>query len=49
MGGGVGALSWGPRRGLPRTAGDHSHNVATAAPHALSNLLHTLKAGNLSR
>ncbi|MEV6586537.1 DUF397 domain-containing protein [Streptomyces acidicola] len=28
---------------------DHPHEITTATPHALSNLLHTLKAGGLSR
>ncbi|MFI1730163.1 DUF397 domain-containing protein [Streptomyces acidicola] len=28
---------------------DQPHDIATTTPHALSNLLHTLKAGNLSR
>ncbi|NGO15027.1 DUF397 domain-containing protein [Streptomyces sp. HC44] len=28
---------------------DHLGEIATVTPHALANLLHALKAGNLSR
>lgn len=28
---------------------DHPHDIATTTPHALSNLLHTLKAETLNR